>query len=113
VDSKADAIAELQRSWPSVDARVVDLEQDATVIEPDRYDLIVCWLYFQRELYPLIRDAVRPGGIAALSALLQGRFAAEPGELRSYFADWEVLHDAVVEHGPAKSASQVIVRRPK
>jgi len=104
VDWNAEAIASIRH--PQVDARVVDLEQDSSILAPDAYDLVVCWLYYQRDLYSLIRESVRPGGIAALCALLQGRFAAERGELRGYFADWEILHEA-----DGDRASELVVRR--
>jgi tellurite methyltransferase len=94
VDRDAEAIAELRRNHPRIDARIVDLERHEFAIEPAAYDLIVCWLYLQRDLYPDIRAGVRPGGIVAVSALLQGRFAAHPGELRSYFPGWQILHEA-------------------
>jgi SAM-dependent methyltransferase len=92
VDRNADAIAQLRAAFPSIDARVIDLEADVSVIEPDTYDLVVCWLYHQPDLYPLIRAAVRPGGIVALCVLLEGRFAARPDELRSHFEGWTILH---------------------
>ena len=111
LDRNVEAIAELVRRYPGIEARVADLEQRPVALGCGAYDLAICWLYFQRDLYPVIREAVRPGGIAAMSALLQGRFAADPGELRSSFANWEVLHEAEVEHGPGKRASELIVRR--
>jgi SAM-dependent methyltransferase len=104
VDWNAEAIANLRHL--RIDARVVDLEQDSSLLQPDAYDLVVCWLYYQRDLYPRIRDAVRPGGIAALCALLQGRFAAARGELQTYFPGWQVLH-----HLETDRTSELIVRR--
>lgn len=92
VDRDVDAIEQLRRDYPAIDARIIDLEEHPS-LKPAAYDLVVCWLYHQRDLYPRIRAAVRPGGIAALSALLQGRFAAERGELRSYFPAWSILHE--------------------
>ena len=60
----------------------------------------------------MIRQGLRPGGIAALSVLLQGRFAANPGELRNCFSDWTLLHEAETEHSPGKRACELIVQRP-
>jgi SAM-dependent methyltransferase len=91
VDRSGEAVGQLRELRPGVDARVVDLEVDASVLQPDSYDLVVCWLYHQRDLYPRIRAAVRQGGLAILCALMQGRFAAESGELRSHFEGWTVL----------------------
>lgn len=98
VDRDQEAIEQIQRNYPAIDARVMDLECSPFVVIPDAYDLVVCWLYFQRDLYPLIREGLRPGGIAALSARLHGRFATTPHELRSYFPGWKVLHQAQNAH---------------
>jgi SAM-dependent methyltransferase len=110
LDRDIEAIQRIQRCYPAIDARIVDLEENPLAIEPGRYDLAVCWLYHQRELYPRIREAVRPGGSAALCALLQGRFAAAPGELRSYFPGWRIVHEAETDHGPTKRASELVVQ---
>ena len=108
VDWNTECIAQLHRDYPGIDARVADLEQDSSVIQPQAYDLVVCWLYFQRDLYPRIRASVRPGGIAALSVLLYGRFAAGRGELRGYFPDWTVLHESETDR-----VTQLVVRQPQ
>jgi 2-polyprenyl-3-methyl-5-hydroxy-6-metoxy-1,4-benzoquinol methylase len=104
VDRNVETIAKLQHDWPAIDARVVDLEQSAFAIEPGAYDLVVCWLYHQPDLYPRIRRALRPGGMAALCALLEGRFAAEPGELQNHFPGWTTIEtetSSACEHRPA------------
>jgi SAM-dependent methyltransferase len=93
VDRDVEAIERLRRDHPAIDARVVDLEEEGAFAIDEPYDLVVCWLYHQRDLYPVIRAGVRPGGIVALSARMQGRFAAEPGELRGYFPGWRILHE--------------------
>jgi len=112
IDRDAEAIALIRAGYPSIDARVVDLELSRFPTEDGAYDLIVCWLYFQRDLYPLIRSGLRPGGIAVLCGLLQGRFAAEPGELRGYFSEWSILHEAERDHSAGKRACELIVQRP-
>lgn len=106
VDQNAAAIARIQQTHPSIDARTVDLESGLFRIAPDSWDLIVCWLYHQPDLYPAIRAGVRRGGIAALCALRYGRFAAEPGELLRAFPDWAVLYSAELER-----VSELIVQR--
>jgi tellurite methyltransferase len=74
-----------------------------------------------------VRDAVRPGGVAILNAMIEGStfFAMfdpeahclfRPEELAAPFAGWEVLHDSVEEF-PApgdtvKRFRTLIVRRP-
>lgn len=110
IDRDAKAVAQIRRDYPGIDARLADLEDSRFEIERGAYDLVVCWLYHQRDLYPRIREGVRPGGCAALSALLEGRFAAGPGELQGYFAGWTILHQAEVIHRPGKRAIELLVR---
>lgn len=92
VDRNAEAIAQIRAGYPLIDARVIDLEREP--LPEATYDLVICWLYFQPDLYPGIRAMLRPGGIAALCALRQGRFAAKPDDLRTSFPGWQVLHEA-------------------
>jgi SAM-dependent methyltransferase len=44
----------------SINGIVADLEK--YTIRPDRYDLICCFFYLARPLFPAIRRALRPGG---------------------------------------------------
>jgi SAM-dependent methyltransferase len=105
LDRNREAITGIRAGYPAIDARVMDLEQEPL---PDGgFDLIVCWLYFQRDLFPAIRAGLRPGGIAVLSVLLYGRFAANRGELRTCFPGWTILHGAETER-----TSELIVQRP-
>lgn len=92
VDRNAEAIQGLRHSHPAIDARVADLEAGEFVIAPASWDLIVCWLYHQPNLYPAIREGLRPGGIAVLCALREGRFAAQAEDLLRAFAGFTVLH---------------------
>jgi SAM-dependent methyltransferase len=92
LDRNIEAIAQIRSEHPDIEARVMDLEEKPLALDGP-YDLVICWLYHQRDLYPMIRAAVRPGGIAALRALVQGRFAAEPSELRTWFPGWAILHE--------------------
>jgi len=112
VDRDVEAIARLLSEHPGIHARVVDLQEHPFRIEEGNYQLVICWLYHQRSLYPMMRDGISPGGIAALSALLQGRFGAQPGELRSYFPGWKILHEAETEHGEGKRATELVIQRP-
>src|SRR5579863_7843852 len=50
-----------------------DLEKHEFAIEPQAWDLIVCWLYWQQDLLPHIAAGLRPGGIVALAGKTEGR----------------------------------------
>ena len=66
------------------------------------FDLVVVTRYLHRDLFPALRDAVRPGGhviYETFTILQQARGVGptspdhllEPGELRSWFEGWDVV----------------------
>lgn len=65
-----------------------DLERHEYRIEPDMWDLIVCWLYWQPDLLPEIARGVREGGIVAIAGKTSGRFATSLAQFREAFAEW-------------------------
>ena len=100
----------------------------------ESYDAVNCiglLMFFAREdaLAGLeaVRDAVRPGGVAVVNAMIAGStflamfdpdayYLFEPREIVAPFAGWEVLHDSI-EDFPApgdrlKRFRTLIVRRP-
>ena len=106
VDISTEAIAAL-RSDPRIEARVADLEQCEYSIAPESWDLILMCRYLQRDLFEPAKRGVVPGGIVLAIVLLgEGRFRANPGELRSHFGDWEILHYA------EGSVAEIVARKP-
>ncbi len=89
------------RNLRNVNFVVADLE--AVSLPEEVYDLVCCFRYLQRGLFPQIRATVRPGGMVIYQTYnvrrLESRpdmnraYLLEPGELPSYFPGWEVLHD--------------------
>lgn len=65
-----------------------DLEKHEFHIEPDVWDLIVCWLYWQPDLLPEIARGVREGGLVAMAGKTTGRFATSLENYRAAFAEW-------------------------
>ena len=99
-----------------IDARVADLESAEFVIEPGGYDLICDFFYLQRDLFPRIRDGVRPGGVVAAEIHLRNdqphRFVLEPGELRREFDGWKILHYSEAQRpGHARPSASILARR--
>src|SRR5450432_2672535 len=68
-----------------------DLERGEFAIEAGRWDLIVCWLYWQEDLLASIANGVRPGGVVALAGKTSGRFATSLDRYRQAFAGWEEI----------------------
>jgi tellurite methyltransferase len=103
-------------------ACAADLEHGEFQIAPDAYDLICNFYYLHRELFPQIREGVRPGGIfaaaihmvdhAASSGPHSPAFLLEPGELRREFADWKILfYSEGMQQGASRRSARIIARR--
>ena len=91
---------------PGVRCVQADLELHQFIIEPNAWDLIMCWLYWQSDLLPDIAAGVRPGGIVALAGKTSGRFATSLAQFRGAFPDWEELTS-----GEDATRTFLIVRR--
>jgi tellurite methyltransferase len=100
VDSSPAAIRILREraavSRLRIETHVADLEAGAFVIEPGAFDLICDFFYLQRDLFPRIKEGVRPGGSVVAEIHLRDdqphRFVLEPGELWAEFQDWKILN---------------------
>lgn len=109
------ALRERAQALP-VDARVVDLEAPEVVLEPAAYDLVCDFYYLQRDLFPALKDAVRPGGLFAGAIHLAGpephRFVLHPGELRDLFVGWKILfYSESPEPAAARPSARIVARR--
>ncbi len=94
----------------------VDLEDMA--LEASAYDVVCVFRYLQRDLFPLVRAAVRPGGrvlyetfnlrYLAVNPQFNPDYLLRPGELAGYFADWKLLCNAEHQH-----VSQLVAIKPR
>jgi SAM-dependent methyltransferase len=109
-----------------VDARVADLERHEFEIEREAYDLIGCFYYLQRDLFPRIRAGVTAGGvvIAAIHIAddspdahpMNEDYLLQSGELRAEFRDWEIMHDyegPSTEGGHRRRTAEIVARKPE
>jgi tellurite methyltransferase len=118
VDSSPNALRILRQraGGLAIESHLADLEAGGFTIEPTGYDLICDILYLQRNLFPQIREGVRPGGVVAAEVLLADgrphRFALEAGELRAEFAGWKILYySESPPPGHTHTAARIIARR--
>ena len=83
-----------------IDARVADLERGHFKFAENAYDLVCDFYYLQRDLFPLLRACVRPGGlfVAAIHMVdeapdikpMNPDFLLHTGELREHFRTWQI-----------------------
>lgn len=107
----------------NVETRLCDLEKQPD-LPPKEFDLIINFFYLHRPLFPLIKQHVKTDGLAIIRTFttagngepcsLGPDMVLEPGELRSYFSDWDIL---AYEEGlePSKKGGTlagIIARKP-
>jgi SAM-dependent methyltransferase len=103
---------------------VLDLEKEGPAPLPENaYGGILVFRYLHRPLIPAIKKAIQPGGILiyetfTVDQIRYGKptnpdFLLKPGELRNWFADWEMLHYFEgVQADPERAVAQLICRKP-
>lgn len=105
-----------------VEARVANLETGEFAIQPSGYDLICDFFYLQRNLFPQIREGVRPGGVFVAEIHLRDdsakdgprspEFVLEAGELRQEFSAWKILfYSEATQPGRSRPTARIIARR--
>lgn len=96
---------------------VLQVDLDHALISADTYDVVTVFRYLNRDLFPVLRTCVRPGGRIVYetfnSRVLSQRpdmnreYLLEPGELAGVFADWKRLY-----HVDGRSSTQLVAMRP-
>ena len=87
----------------------------------DKYDLILVFFFLQRELFPALAAALKPGGLLIYKTYtteqlrLSGgprhpRFLLQPGELQSAFPSLQLLHYR--ESLTNKATAELVARKP-
>ena len=104
-----------------VETFVADLEHQEFVIKPAAYDLVVVCNYLQRNLFRPVKAGTRIGGsVVAVIAMVDDdpnikpmnpAFLLQPGELRTYFEDWELLHDSEDKQDGRRATAELVARR--
>ncbi|HVZ23205.1 MAG TPA: methyltransferase domain-containing protein [Vicinamibacterales bacterium] len=104
-----------------VRAEVLDLEAGGVTLGRSAFDVIVVVHYLHRPLFPLLLEALRPGGTLVYETFLRqqaGRgkptnpaFLLEPGELARLVAPLEILVEREGDH-EGRFVASVVARRP-
>ncbi|MDD7937497.1 class I SAM-dependent methyltransferase [Actinomycetospora lutea] len=109
VDVSPVGLAAGRAQAPEVRWIEADLDDGLPVTGP--YDVIVCQRFREPALYPVLVDALAPGGLLVVSVLsgagdTGGPFRAPPGELLAAFGALDVLH-----HAQGQGEESVVARR--
>ena len=81
---------------PGPGVLVMDLESGAPLpFPPQSFDLVLIIHFLHRPLFAEAKRVTRRGGhvIAAIHTEAKHRFLVAPGELRTFFEDWTIVHD--------------------
>lgn len=128
IDLSGEALEQLRREAAerNLDIRTIQADLEADLRLPDEdFDLVIVFFYLHRPLLPLLRKAVRPGGMIVLRTFSSAGpfpggpgnpdFVLRPGELLEEFAGWEILlHEEGIE--PSRkggSVAGIVARRQK
>jgi SAM-dependent methyltransferase len=114
---KAEALARARGT--QIETKVVDLE--TYQLPAERYDVIICSYYLQRNLFPQIVHSLKPGGMAIVETYTHDHLKYRPtftpqylldrNELLVHFKDLTILRYQVVDTGQAVYAS-ILVQKP-
>lgn len=88
------------RNLRNVNLLQVDI--DSLELKPDYYDLICVFRYLKRDIFPIIRQAIKPGGRIIYETFNQRYleivpqfnrdFLLDDGELEDYFETWQTVY---------------------
>jgi len=114
----------LDRTRGKVTLWKIDLEKAGlNPLKEDEYSTILVFRYLHRPLVPCIRKALRAKGFLVYETYTVDQaqfgkprnpdFLLKPGELRSWFKDWQVLHsfEGILEN-PRRAIAQIVCRKP-
>jgi tellurite methyltransferase len=122
IDGSEVAVQMLRAKNPAIDARVADLEAGEFAVPSESFDLVLSCYYLQRSLIPLMKSALRPGGLLIMIVHLAG--ADQPqgtathaftGELASFFDGWPILHcreGEPDESGHRHPVAELVTQKP-
>lgn len=100
----------------------MDLEEAGVALPKSTYGIILVFRYLHRPLMQMIKDALVPGGLVVYETFTEEQrkygkphnpdYLLRPGELKSWFRNWDLLHhfEGHKEH-PQRAIAQIICRK--
>ncbi len=102
----------------SIETKVVDLE--TVQLGKNKYDVILMMYYMQRNLFPQIKEALKPGGMAMIETYnldylkyhkFRREWALEHNELLDVFKDFKIIRYQAYDDGE-NAFSSIIAQKP-
>jgi 2-polyprenyl-3-methyl-5-hydroxy-6-metoxy-1,4-benzoquinol methylase len=115
--AKAQQLA--KQNGVTIETRVVDLENYQ--LEENAYDVILLMYYMQRDLWPQIKDALKPGGMAIIETYnvdhlkhqkFNPKWLLKSNELLEAFKDMKIIRYQAYEDND-QAYSSIIVQKSK
>jgi len=117
---RAQALA--ARNGVRISTAITDLEDEATVLPPDRFQLVVCFRFLHRPLFRQLERTLAPGGYLVYETYRVGqekfgrphreRFLLRTGELESAFPSLAVEHYAELAPAGGPVTARLLARKP-
>jgi len=112
-----------EASEAGLEISALELDLESLLLPPGSWDVITCFHYLQRDLFPRMQEALTPGGLLVTEIATRrnlerherpsGRFLLEPQELLGLLAPLEVIYyregwfeEHCVARGVARRPSQ-------
>ena len=119
LDAVRDAREEARAAGFAISVWVADLT--TTPLPRSAFDLIVVTRYLQRDLFPSLRDALKPGGVIVYETFtvrqrergagpMSAAYLLEEGELAGYFSGFDVLF--YEESLSPEAVARLVARKP-
>ncbi|MCF8721475.1 class I SAM-dependent methyltransferase [Nitrospina gracilis] len=102
----------------SIQTKVVDLE--SAELPKNEYDVILMMYYMQRNLFPQIKEALKPGGMAVIETYnvdylkyqdFRPQWALKTNELLEAFKDFKIIRYQAYDDGK-EAYSSIIAQKP-
>jgi SAM-dependent methyltransferase len=108
----------------NIEVMKADLErEDVNPLREEHYRGIIVFRYLHRPLMPCVRKSLQGGGILiyetfTIEQVKYGKprnpnFLLRPGELRTWFSDWDIIHYFEgIKENPQRAVAQLVCRKP-
>ena len=119
------ALAQVKKRSQSVDKPIYPVVYDLSNpwFPVNYFDVIINFHFLERAAIPIFKHALVPGGLIFFDTYVRNKgqdspnYYLEPGELRAYFQEFEIIHYAEdvierIENHAERGIAQLVARKP-